>query len=316
MKHVSAFTQIGSTARACLVPGQRGKILAVFSKAIYLLTETDQLFWITTAEDAPMHQRCAQISSHLPGPSGGSTFRVKDHRLMIDPGFVFEVDNALPWSTPRGTGIPGVTLLPARIDSLFSNLDVSQAKGFGIFIPHILDLSDDKSTTPASVPFDPILSFAQPLALDMARACLEHQPARISFITNPLIGLGAGLTPSGDDFLGGMFFTLKVLHDLYPDEFPDYAVTLEPYRSRTHLISFTLLNDLANGHAIAPLHSIINGLLCGDSLENIFPFVLQLTQVGHSTGWDLLTGLLTGLLTVYRSNYFISSFQTTQTMEV
>jgi hypothetical protein len=283
------FTQLGSTARACLAPGQRGKILAVFSKAIYFQADSGELFWMTTV-DAPMHRRAAQIAPPLPGFSAGSPFNVQGHHLVVDSVAAFDIPDASPWHSPRPEQILPLTLLSSRIQTFFSDLDVSQAKGFGLFIPHIL------SSVPAPEFADSILRYAQPLVLDMAEACAAGQPTRIASIADSMIGLGSGLTPSGDDFLGGLFFALKTLRDLYPDEFADYAIDLEPYRSRTHLISFALLQDLANGHALAPLHSIINGLLGGEPLEPISSFVSQLTYVGHSTGWDELTGLLVGML--------------------
>jgi hypothetical protein len=309
------IAQLGATARACLAPGQHGKVLAVFSKVIYLLTETDELFWITT-KDVPMHRRCMQISSPLPGLTAGTPFRMLGHFLTIDPGFTCDINNAPLWSAPRGDRILEIPSLAARIQAFFLNLDYSQTKGFGNFIPHILSLSQNDSTDLLPESADLILLFAQPLVLDMACACLEHQSSRIASNADALIGLGAGLTPSGDDFLGGILFAMKILQVSYPDSlFTNFAIPTEPYRPRTHLISFTLLKDLANGHAIAPLHFIINGLLSGESLESIYPFVLELTRLGHSTGWDMLTGLLVGLLTAYRSNYFIPSFQMTQTMQ-
>ena len=168
----------------------------------------------------------------------------------------------------------------------------------------------NESLDPAAAFTDPVLRFAYPFVLDMARACLDRQPLRISKNADALIGLGAGLTPSGDDFLGGLLFAVAILQDTYPDlNFMNFSIPLEEYHSRTHLISFTLLKDLAGGQAVAPLHNIVNGLLTGASLESIYPFSSQLTSIGHSTGWDLLTGLLTGLLTTYRSGDFTSSFK-------
>ena len=192
-------------ARACLHSGQRGKVLAALSNAIYLLTDTNELFWIVP-DNAPRHRRSLKISSPLSGPKAGSPFNVEDHRLTIDPGFFYDMDKASLWHAPQ----------------------ISR-----------------KNTA----------------------------------------------------------------------EITDHAISLEPYRTRTHLISFTLLKDLASGYAIAPLHRILNRLLSGESLESIYPSVSQLTQVGHSTGWDWLAGLLTGLLITYRSNYLTSSFQTIQSVE-
>ncbi len=303
------ITHTGAVARACLAPGQRGKVLAAFSKAIYLLTETGELFWITP-EDAPLHQRCAQGATPLSGPSAGSPFHVEDQHLTIDPDFVFEVDNAPLWSAPRvdPNQVLAITQLPARLHAFFSQMDFGQAKGFGIFIPHILPLLQNESINPASAFTDPVLLFAYPFVLDMARACLDRQPLRISKNADALIGLGAGLTPSGDDFLGGLLFAVRILQAAYPNlDFIHHGIPIETYHSRTHVISFTLLKDLAGGQAIAPLHYIVNGLLNGESLESIYPFISQLTPVGHSTGWDLLAGLLTGLLTTYRSGDFTSS---------
>lgn len=290
--------QTGAIAGACLAPGQRGEVLAAFSKALYLLTEAGELFWIVT-DDTPMHQRCAQLATPLVELLAGSSFHVEDQRLTIDPGFICDVGHASLWSAPSfdPNRVLEVTQLPAHIHSFFSNLDLSQARGFGTFIRQILALARNESIDPASAFADPVLRFAHPFVLDMARACLDRQPLRITKNADALIGLGAGLTPSGDDFLGGLLFAVTILQAAYPDSsFLKHSIPIEAYRSRTHLIGFTLLRDLASGQAVAPLHRIINDLLSGEPLESLYPFIRQLTQIGHSTGWDMLAGLLTGLL--------------------
>lgn len=308
---------MGASAYAYFTPGQSGKVLAAFSKAIYLLTDTSELFWIIS-DDSPMHRRALKISSHLPIPQAGAPFHVQDQHLTVDSSFVYDMNHASVWIAPSvdQNNIVDINDISTRIQNLFSSLDLRGAKGFGNFIPDILRLAQNKPTSLQPESSDPILVFARPFVLEMAQACLENQPSRILQIADALIGLGAGLTPSGDDFLGGLLFALKTLQTAHPDsDFINHAIPIEIYGSRTHLISFTLLKDLANGHAIAPLHQIINGLLSGESLESIYPSVSQLTKIGHSTGWDMLTGLLTGLFTAYRSNYLISSFQTIQSIE-
>jgi hypothetical protein len=194
------------------------------------------------------------------------------------------------------------------------NLDLSQAKGFGRLIPHILSLSQNESHFSSSA--DPILGYAQPFVLNIARACLGQNMLCISQNADALIGLGPGLTPSGDDFVGGMLFSIKILQSAYPDlvSMNDF-LPIEVYRSKTHMISFTLLGDLANGHALEPLHQIINSLLSGKAIESIYPFISQLTQVGNSTGWDILAGFLTGLLTIYQNNNSIASLQMHESIE-
>ncbi len=138
----------------------------------------------------------------------------------------------------------------------------------------------------------------------------------ISQNATALIGLGPGLTPSGDDFAGGLLFAIKILQTAYPNlKLVNQTIPIEKYQSRTHLISFTLLQDLANGHGVAPLHQIMTGILRGDSFDSIDPFISQLTQIGNSTGWDLLAGLLAGLLVAYQDNNFIISLPLNQSTE-
>jgi hypothetical protein len=297
------FTQLGMLARDCLTAGRRGKVLAAVSEAIYLITDTNDLFWIAT-QNAPLHRRCVSVSTSLPRPSAGSPFYVEGYTLTIDPDLTFSFDDTHIWQAPSVDPDHAVeiTKLSTYIQSFYSKLNFSQTKGFGHFIPHILSLSQNSPSKSTFESTDAFLRFAQPFVLNIARACLQHTASQIHQSADALIGLGTGLTPSGDDFLGGFLFCIKILQDAYPGmNFIDVAIPIESYGSRTHLISFTLLQDLAIGHAIAPLHQIINGLLSGVSFESIYTDVSQLTAVGHSTGWDLLAGLLTGLLIVFQN---------------
>jgi hypothetical protein len=301
MWYIACMPQVGTLARACLTPGQRGKVLAAFSTAIYLLTEAGELFWIGT-DGSVMHQRCAQIPAQLPKTSTGAAFYVDDQRLVIDRGFRCDFDHVSLWKAPRldPAQVVEISRLPARIAAFFSQLDLSQARGFGTFIPHLLSLTRGQSISPAADFTDPVLRFAWRHVLDIARASLDRQPLHLARNADALIGLGAGLTPSGDDFLGGWLFAVKTLQAAYPGlNFSPDSIPVESYHSRTHVISFTLLNDLASGQASAPLHHLINNLLTARPLDSIDPCLAQLTQIGHSTGWDLLTGLLTGLLITF-----------------
>jgi len=114
--------------------------------------------------------------------------------------------------------------------------------------------------------------------------------------------LGEGLTPSGDDFLGGFFFCLNRLQQAYPHELDitsDYSVFLRRCKTRTNLISFTLLKDNACGYGLEPLELFVSALLHGDPFINLHSYAELLVNVGHSTGWDMLTGLLAGMAVTF-----------------
>jgi hypothetical protein len=263
------------------------------SKALYLLTDAGELFWITT-EAAPLHRRGATVPTSLPDLKVGSPFHFEDGRLVTE-AFVFDFRDTVVWNASRMSA-PGVEMskLGARTRAFASILDLSNARGFGKFLPHILSLSPHSLSCPL---LESSLRSAQPIVLEMGRACLEGDTSGLAQHAEALIGLGSGLTPSGDDFVGGLLFALNALQAVYRERGSIRAtLPIEAYSSRTHLISFTLLKDLADGHAIAPLHNIARGLLEGESPENLLSFIAQLTEVGHSTGWDLLAGFLTGIL--------------------
>jgi hypothetical protein len=254
---------------------------------------------------SPLHDRCAVVSTGISLLPEGAPFFVEASRLIVNYAFAYEIGEIKTWSPPQTNCILELAELAAHLKTFTLQLDCSQARGFGSFMPLIQALWQDMPL-PDLHCVDPILKFAQPKVLHMAAACREGNVGLISEHAAPLVGLGTGLTPSGDDFLGGILFAIKALQTYYPNainialHFP-----IENYGSRTHPISFTLLKDLADGSAVEPLHHILNNLLAGNSINSIHSYVSQLTDIGHSTGWDLLTGLLTGLL-VARGNCTIN----------
>jgi len=94
-----------------------------------------------------------------------------------------------------------------------------------------------------------------------------------------LIGLGPGLTPSGDDYLGGVMVALHLRSRA--SQAASLWRWLEPrLASRTGAISAAHLAAAATGEAHEALHDVLNGDLDLDALD----------AVGHCSGWDALAG--------------------------
>lgn len=308
----SNITQMGAAARSLLAPGQSGQVLAAFSNVMYLETASYELVWVASGS-APMHRRCLKVSAPLPRLGPGAPFSVQDHCLNIGPGFVLDSAAATLWQAPlvNRNQVVESSEIPGRVHALASGLDFSQARGLGRFIPDLLRCGPGFAATD-----DPVMAQAKPLLLDMAAACRSQDQQRILLGAEALIGFGGGLTPSGDDFLGGLLFGMRTLLGVYPGlDLFDIAIIGEPYRSRTNPISFTLLDDLAKGHAIEPLHRIVNGILGGELPDNVYLAILQLIEVGHSTGWDMLAGLFTGLLLTDASDHRHGSLETVPSVQ-
>lgn len=102
-----------------------------------------------------------------------------------------------------------------------------------------------------------------------------------------LIGLGPGLTPSGDDYFGGMLVALRAC-----GRAPQGAALwrwLEPrLPGRTSAISAAHLAAAAEGEAHETVHLCIAELFGKNGAWSaVLP---QLDEVGHCSGWDALAG--------------------------
>ena len=208
--------RIGDTARRLLAPGVCGQVLAGFSGAAYLSTESSELFWLAL-ESAPMHPRGLQIAGTLPRVVAGEAFSVEDEHISIASDLRVDFGAAFTWAAPpiRNEAALRVDQIPARVKGAFSTgFDTSQASGFGRLIPALLSLLAGQ---PAVEPeLDPVLALAWPAIREVAQACLRHDMPGLLREAGALVGLGEGLTPSGDDFLGGLLFCIDTLQRLYP----------------------------------------------------------------------------------------------------
>jgi hypothetical protein len=297
--------QTGRTAYRLLATALRGKILAAFSNAAYLYSSQQELLWLV-GEGTPMHRRCVQISGPMPRLTADSLFRVEDQRLVIGSEISVDFSRASIWEPSRFSSSDAIamTALPERVCSTMSTLEgLWPPKGLGNLLPEIMLIPQDHGAPRSLQKLDAISSLAWPTVQRIAKACLAHDIPQICQQAKALVGLGEGLTPSGDDFVGGLLFCRAILQSLYPElsclEFTDQHDFIEDLKPYTNIISFTILKDHADGYAADTLHRFVNSLLAGESLDNICPLASEITQIGHSTGWDLLTGVLTGMLLVF-----------------
>jgi hypothetical protein len=130
-------------------------------------------------------------------------------------------------------------------------------------------------------------------AAALARACARDQARDALRPGEQLLGLGPGLTPSGDDFVGGVLFARRLVGG--PAWASAAAALIECARARTNEISRALLADLADGHGHEPLHTLAATLGQGTLGDVAVDAVRRLDRLGHCSGWDMLAGFLAGL---------------------
>jgi Protein of unknown function (DUF2877) len=137
-----------------------------------------------------------------------------------------------------------------------------------------------------------------PGPLRLARYCGAGDLARAVDAAERIVGLGPGLTPSGDDVLAGLLIALRLLGNavdgghraVWLADWISAAVTADA-GTRTTALAATLLHCASRGQASAEVAALLRGLT---GLEPALPALRRLLAAGHTSGSDLAWGVLAG----------------------
>ena len=110
-----------------------------------------------------------------------------------------------------------------------------------------------------------------------------------------MIGLGPGVTPSGDDILIGFLASLWSTAGKNQTQLSfirSFGDALMQIAKQTTEISCTYLYHATQGQFSSSLSNLAEGIASGNQVEKA---IEEAMQVGHSSGMDSVTGLLIGL---------------------
>jgi hypothetical protein len=109
-----------------------------------------------------------------------------------------------------------------------------------------------------------------------------------------LIGLGPGLTPSGDDYIVGLALVSAMAGGLVGRYQPFLAGLVREHRNRTNEISFTAMREATRGRARQSLIALFDATVTDDrrALRDAAQAVIA---IGNTSGTDILSGVQAGL---------------------
>ena len=282
-------SRLGEMAAEFLDTFGRGRVLAVFERGFYLQAETEHLIFIGR-DGLP------------PGPltvlvSGGTEAAGwPRERSLARRGEVFwrfegsslalQTEKAALWQ-PEPLPPPE----PARLRAALSALSLaapllSPQEGLAPLIPVWLGRTEaiDPSFTARPGRF---LLLEANRALAALRDWLDGGPAALGDLAaQGLIGLGPGLTPAGDDALGGALMALRLLRE--NERLAGLDEAIQRQGRFTHLISRAHLRAARRGLTAEPFHEVLR--LLGRGSTSLTAGLRALAEMGHSSGWDALTG--------------------------
>jgi hypothetical protein len=284
---------IGPVARRCLGEQAQGRIEAVFGSAFYVASG-GHLVCIGTAglEPGPINLITSvppQVDWRDCGVRQGESALLSATEIRAGTRLRLRLAGAVPW-LPEPVG---ETIDPALAAQGLSEFRVgfsSQAVEDGIsrFLdPDYLPAPSDHESLSAAA------------SIDAARRWLadRFEPTGAARVETGwavrLVGLGSGLTPAGDDYLGGMMIGL---HALGRAEISAslWRETSPVARKSTNAISLALLNAASEGLGSRSLHVAIAAILRGNG-AGIRAAIPLIARIGHSSGWDAMAGAVVAL---------------------
>ncbi|MBQ7010407.1 MAG: DUF2877 domain-containing protein [Clostridia bacterium] len=134
---------------------------------------------------------------------------------------------------------------------------------------------------------DPYAKRAKACADGLFCALKDGSTAELEDCTARLVGLGGGLTPSGDDLLCGILYALYYCEGTR-SKAAELAAAVEKAKKNTNIISRRYLESAARGEYFGLVAEFATALLSGDTE----PALDALLTVGSSSGGDIAAGML------------------------
>jgi hypothetical protein len=276
-----AVREIGCQALPLLNGPRTGHVSALFDSSFYIKIE-HALMCLGHTE---MHTSSLNLVTDVPasvnwpasGIRTGDRVRILDDRIWVGNCLVFRTGEAARWSPdPFPTGWTA--------ENLRAGLDVASKvcerlapeEGLARFIQSPRPTFNHHSVCAhAASPIDALSRWLSNSDPD------PDWPAQ-------LLGLGPGLTPSGDDFIAGMMIALHGIGEIAKAELIWQAALPQAHTS-TNPISYAHLQSASAGYGSAALHNAISMIVCGRTVEIQYA-ITRAASIGHTSGWDALAG--------------------------
>ncbi|MDP7668483.1 MAG: DUF2877 domain-containing protein [Rhodospirillales bacterium] len=286
-----AVRLIGGAARRALAEGSQATVLAVFRRSFYVEGADGGLacFGPEAMGAGPLNGLCAlaeTIDWRARGLHAGAPVAIADGAVTIAERLVFSLDPALGWRPPRPIRRWTATSLARGLERLAEAV-LLRLPGDGIG-PLIPDLATRRRPLGAAVAALGRAGAGAVCAMTewLAKAAADAAPDRPPHAASPLIGCGPGLTPSGDDFVGGAMIGLRATaRSSAADSLGRWA--LEKAQEGTGKISRAHLAAAADGEGADSLHRLVAAVLAGKAPQS---GVDAIAAIGHVSGFDALAG--------------------------
>ena len=289
----TATLTFADSVGACVPPRARAQVHSVFLRACNIETESGELITLLApgSDNVPHGIRCAPP---LPPFSlrlrRGQVANLEVAMLCISTAdFMLDLSRAAVWNGTVADASPGLrgAQAQAALRELRETLrEHAPVQGVA---PALFSSVSPRSTIERAL----VARMAKTLPI-LARATETGDAGAAVSAMRVLVGLGAGLTPAGDDFIVGYLAALWSRSRREPGIaalLNALAVPVGQLSLCTNAISRQMLLDALQGHFAERLIEVMHCVCAGGDVAGA---TMRALEVGHSSGADVLCGLLFG----------------------
>lgn len=282
------FTQSGDVEflEKMVRPNFCGSVHSVFNRTFNIrIVDSDELYTVASRElDNGPNTLIIDVESFQ-----GTDLQVnepvfvKDGLLHIGNKLVISTENSKKWRSTLPEFPKDLTVVTRNLMIMKEYVDV-HGKGGGVK-PELV------SNNLFSKEVSRVLNEQSRLLLEELSAgkmvnALQHAKA--------LIGLGPGLTPSGDDFLVGLFAIMNVKGIPYDGCLSFCEKVVQLAKTLTNEISYMALKKSSIGKVRESIIQLISSSFYGSEAE-LNLSLNKVLSIGSSSGTDIALGLISGL---------------------
>ncbi len=283
--------QCGCVASRILNDGKKGRVSAVFDNSFYFETEEGIACIGNGGLDAsPLNLNTTAPTGtnwHASGLRLNDKVNISADTIWVGERFSFLLADAAAWTPNPVPATWGIEKLKKGLTT-FREACVGciPLEGLGRFIE-----SETRSFKGqivckfAEIPIKGLCDWLTSSFREPDRR-IKQDPRWVQ----SLIGMGPGLTPSGDDFIGGMMIALQglgeleVCHQLWTSS-QAYAFEVD------NPIALAHLEAASEGMGSAAVHSALAAIMAGRP-EIIRSALVGIDKIGHTSGWDAMAGVV------------------------
>jgi hypothetical protein len=277
-------------------PMFRGLTHSVFRNAINILSANQELVTILAIPDrAPwaVNVPGTRLDSFAIRPQDGVS--VEEKILVIGSQIVIDFHRADSWRMPGldcHHARPSTNSILENLDSISSILaEKGPREGFGDFVNReTWELTKGRANAFAR--------FAKPYADRLVEGIVDGRIDMIQESSAPLVGLGIGSTPSGDDFLSGLMLGFRYATQHISGGANAFAklvceTILRVVEGQTNPISENQIRYAAHGLTAKSIFGLVAALLGHE--EGLIPRAKEVMEKGATSGEDITVGIVRGI---------------------